>query len=184
MEVGEKQATAIHGTSPSPSTDDVSSNIVGFETDLDHLPKNYYYSPFFIGSMLATGFSLCCGVGAFGLAAPLLTIINEDLGPDKNFIWVSLIYNVTLSVCLVLVGKLSDVFGRRYFFIGGQLIGVIGCVVCVKSTSVPMLIGKVVTAFSKSQVLTEYRWQFTTGNCDCSATKLPFRHGRIGTNET
>jgi hypothetical protein len=145
----EKQAGVIHDPSPAPSTEDVSSEIVGFETDLDHLPKNYYYSPFFVGSMLATGFSLMCGVGAFGYAAPLLSIINAELGPNKNFIWVSLIYNVTLSVCLVLVGKLSDVFGRRYFFIGGQLIAVIGCIVCAKSTSVPMLIGKFHVTFLK-----------------------------------
>jgi MFS family permease len=31
--------------------------------------------------------------------------------------------------------------GRRYFFIGGQIIGVLGCIVCAKATSVPMLIG-------------------------------------------
>jgi MFS family permease len=147
MEVGEKQGSVIHDPSPSPSTDDVSADIVGFETDIDHLPEGYFRSPFFIGSMLATGLSLTCGVGAFGLAAPLLSTINAELGPNKNFIWVSLIYNVTLSVCLVLVGKLSDVFGRRYFFIGGQIIGVIGCIVCAKSTSVPMLIGKSIPLF-------------------------------------
>jgi MFS family permease len=92
--------------------------------------------------MLATGLSLTCGVAAFGYAAPLLATINADLGPDPLFVWVSLVYNVTLSVCLVLVGRLSDIFGRRYFFIGGQVIGVIGCIVCAKASSVPMLIGK------------------------------------------
>jgi MFS family permease len=92
--------------------------------------------------MLATGLSLTCGVAAFGYAAPLLATINADLGPDPLFVWVSLVYNVTLSVGLVLVGRLSDIFGRRYFFVGGQIIGVLGCIVCAKATSVPMLIGK------------------------------------------
>jgi MFS family permease len=115
--------------------------IVGFETDINHLPKGYYTSMYFLGSMLATGMSLLCGVSAFGYAAPLLSIINAELGPDPMFVWVSLVYNVTLSVGLVMVGKLSDVFGRRYFFIGGQVFGVIGSIVCANSTSVPMLIG-------------------------------------------
>lgn len=51
-------------------------------------------------------------------------------------------YNVTLAIALVLVGRLSDIFGRRYFFVGGQLIGITGSIVCAKATSVPMLIGK------------------------------------------
>ncbi|KAH7028983.1 fungal trichothecene efflux pump-domain-containing protein [Microdochium trichocladiopsis] len=82
--------------------------IIGFETDLSHLPPGYYTSKFFIGSMFAVGV---------------------------------LVYNVTLAIALVLVGRLSDIFGRRYFFIGGQVLGVIGSVVCAKSKSVPMLIG-------------------------------------------
>ncbi|KXJ90089.1 fungal trichothecene efflux pump [Microdochium bolleyi] len=115
--------------------------IIGFETDLSELPAGYYTSKFFVGSMFAVGVSLTAGVAAFGFAAPLLTIINNDLGPDPMFIWVSLVYNVTLAIALVLVGRLSDIFGRRWFFIGGQVLAVIGSVVCAKSTSVPMLIG-------------------------------------------
>lgn len=75
------------------------------------------------------------------------------------FIWVSLVYNVMLAIGLVLVGRLSDIFGecqcifmdsnvwlrtftgRRYFFIGGQVIAIIGCAICAKANSVPMLIG-------------------------------------------
>lgn len=45
-----------------------------------------------------------------------------------------------LTWCVV--GRLSDIFGRRWFFIGGQIIGVLGCIVCAKATSVPMLIGE------------------------------------------
>lgn len=145
----EKTSVVHNDAVSSPSSDNVvrddasSDNVIhGFETDIEHLPPGYYYSPFFIGSMLAVALSLTCGVAAFGYAAPLLTQINAELGPDPMFVWVSLVYNVMLSVGLVLVGRLSDIFGRRYFFIGGQVIGVLGCVVCAKSTSVPMLIGK------------------------------------------
>jgi hypothetical protein len=143
----DEKAAAIHqDVTPTPSSSDnlsdVDSPIHGFETDVDHLPPGYYRSKFFLGSMIATGLSLTCGVAAFGYAAPLLSTINADLGPDPMFVWVSLVYNVTLSVGLVLVGRLSDIFGRRYFFIGGQIIAVLGCIVCAKASSVPMLIGK------------------------------------------
>jgi MFS family permease len=57
---------------------------------------------------------LTAATGQFGYAAPILSVINEDLGPSSNYIWISLIYNVCLSVFLPIVGRLSDMFGRRY----------------------------------------------------------------------
>lgn len=56
----------------------------GFQTDETSLPKGYYRSPFFVGTMFATGLGLSAGVGGFALAAPELTIINADIGPDAN----------------------------------------------------------------------------------------------------
>ncbi|KAF2403745.1 MFS general substrate transporter [Trichodelitschia bisporula] len=111
------------------------------EIDETDLRKGYYRSPFFIGSFMAIGLGLWAGTASFGYAAAILTFINTDLGPDKNFTWVSLIYNVTLSVCLGPMGRLSDIFGRRWFFIGGGIIGVVGSIVCATAKSVPVLIG-------------------------------------------
>merc|ERR1711881_499123 len=94
----------------------------GFTTDLDNIPRGYYYSPAFLGTMFATGIGLAAATGAFGLAAPMLGIINNDIGPDPNISWVSLIYPVTMAVGLLLVGRLSDLFGRRWFVIGGMVL--------------------------------------------------------------
>lgn len=58
------------------------------------------------------------GTGAFCYAALLLTQNSAELGPDPMIIWVSLVYSM-LAVGLALVGRVSDIFGRRYFFIGG-----------------------------------------------------------------
>lgn len=63
--------------------------------------------------MTATGLGLCSAVGGFGLAAPNLALINAELGPDPNITWVSLVYTLTLAIGLLLVGRLSDLFGRR-----------------------------------------------------------------------
>jgi MFS family permease len=39
------------------------------------------------------------------------------------------------------VGRLSDIIGRRYFFIGSQAFAVVGSIICAKSNSINMLIG-------------------------------------------
>jgi MFS family permease len=76
-----------------------------------------------------------------GYAAPILGIINAELGPDSRYIWISLVYNAVLAIFLAPLGRLTDIFGRRYFFIGGGVIGVVGSIVCATAKSIPMLIG-------------------------------------------
>ena len=83
----------------------------GFQANESTLPKGYYTRPFFVGTMFATGLGLSAGVGGFALAAPELAVINADIGPDANINWVSLVYTLTLAVGLLLVGRLSDLFG-------------------------------------------------------------------------
>ncbi|KAJ4354329.1 uncharacterized protein N0V89_006064 [Didymosphaeria variabile] len=105
------------------------------------LPKGYFTSANFLGSMFAIGASFGCGVGGFGLAAPVLSFINADIGPDANLSWVSLAYLLTNSVGLMLVGRLSDLFvGRRWFFIGGNALATLGCIVAAVAPNVPTLI--------------------------------------------
>lgn len=73
--------------------------------------------------------------------APLLGIINEDIGPDPNYVWIALCYILTLAIGQVLVGRVSDLFGRRWFFVGGSAMALLGCIISAVATSVPMLIG-------------------------------------------
>lgn len=80
-------------------------------------------------------------MGGFALAAPLLTLINNDIGPDAQIIWVALAYTLPLAVFQPLVGRLSDLFGRRWFFISGTVLSLIGAIVCSVAKTVPTLIG-------------------------------------------
>lgn len=67
----------------------------------------------FIGLIIA----LCLGYNSSNLGYVLssysLTRINEDLGPSDNLLWVNLGYTLSLSVSFLLIGRFSDIFGRR-----------------------------------------------------------------------
>ncbi|KAF2839352.1 MFS general substrate transporter [Patellaria atrata CBS 101060] len=115
--------------------------VTNFETDEDDLPRGYFKSSFFIGTMVAIGLSLMAGVAGFGYAAPILVIINADIGPDPNVVWVSLSYTLVQAVTFTIVGRVSDIFGRRWVFIGGAVLGVIGSIICATAQSINTLIG-------------------------------------------
>jgi hypothetical protein len=111
-----------------------------FAIDESNLPKGYFRSATFIGSMLSIGLSFGCGVGGFAFVAPILGVINADLGPDPNLVWVALAYTLTSAVFLMITGRLTDLFGRRWFMIGGNVLGLIGCIVCATAKNINALI--------------------------------------------
>ncbi|KAF2665042.1 MFS general substrate transporter [Microthyrium microscopicum] len=104
------------------------------------LPPGYFRSFSFIGSIFAIGAAFGCAVGGFSLIAPVLAIINADVGPDPNIIWLALGYLLTTSIGLILVGRITDLFGRRWVFIFGNVIALLGAIVCATAHGVPQLI--------------------------------------------
>jgi MFS family permease len=50
-------------------------------------------------------------------------------------------YILSLGVCLLLVGRLSDIFGRRWFFVGGSILALIGNIIGATAQNVNSLIG-------------------------------------------
>ncbi|KAG7137010.1 Trichothecene efflux pump TRI12 like protein [Verticillium longisporum] len=121
--------------------DNVDSASADFEMEEDAMPPGYFRSRFFIGSMMGIGLGLMAGVAGFGYAAPILGVINADIGPDPNIVWVALVYTLVSAVTLTIIGRVSDIFGRRYMFVGGAALGVIGSIVCAVAPDVPTLIG-------------------------------------------
>lgn len=142
--VGESDSSSPQ--SPTTPTDSSGKGIAdsedhGFMTTLEH-QHGYYSSVFLIGSVASIGLSAMAGVGGFSLAASILkTQINQDIGPSANIIWVSLVYLLTQAVVQTLIGRLSDLFGRRWFFIGSNVIALIGSIVCARAQSVDTLVG-------------------------------------------
>ncbi|MBV6715857.1 MDR family MFS transporter [Paenibacillus chitinolyticus] len=57
------------------------------------------------------------------------TIVGEMGGLDK-FVWVTTAYMVTEMACMPIFGKLSDMYGRKRFFIFGIIVFMIGSALC------------------------------------------------------
>ncbi|KJR86889.1 siderophore iron transporter [Sporothrix schenckii 1099-18] len=89
-------------------------------------------------------FALCCQINAYimTLLVPgaMLTAINADLGPDNNYTWITLCWPLGASVFVSIGGRLTDIFGRRYFMITGALISIAGTLVGANGKSIPMMI--------------------------------------------
>lgn len=71
----------------------------------------------------------------------MASVLGLTSWQDPNYVWVSLSYTLTTAVALTIVGRISDIFGRRYIFIGGAAFGVIGSVVCATASTINTLIG-------------------------------------------
>ncbi|GAQ47668.1 trichothecene efflux pump [Aspergillus niger] len=74
------------------------------------LPPRYFCSSLFLGSMTAIGLGLLAAIAGFAFPAPLLAIINPEIGPSADISWVSLTYTLTIAVGLTLIGRTTDIF--------------------------------------------------------------------------
>ncbi|KAI2620469.1 trichothecene efflux pump [Hypoxylon sp. NC1633] len=106
----------------------------------DDLPKGYFYSIGFIGAV--TGFCLSVISGFIFLLLPtnVLTYINADIGPSPYIVWVNIARTLALSFTYTILGRLSDLFGRRWFFIGGNVVALVGIIICSAAQNVNGLI--------------------------------------------
>lgn len=74
------------------------------------------------------------------LPANTLALINQSIGPSPNLIWVSISWTAGFAIGFTLVGRLSDIFGRRWFFIMSSVLGLIGTIIGASAQSINMLI--------------------------------------------
>lgn len=77
----------------------------------------------------------------YSMPASILSVIGNDLNAGTSISLASLTITLIKGVCLLLVGSISDVIGRRYFLLGGQLVNFVGAIVAACATNVNMLIG-------------------------------------------
>ncbi|KAF2636610.1 MFS general substrate transporter [Massarina eburnea CBS 473.64] len=136
----------------------------------DEFDKSYWYSWRFLGSMFAVGVAFMGGIGGIALISPVLGDINAEIGPSPNINWVPLVNLCAGAVFFLLVGQLSDIFGRRWFFIIGSVVGLIGAIIGATAQNVNTLIGAevfigIAVAFQQSffwvvAELVPMRWRY------------------------
>ncbi|KAK8102197.1 hypothetical protein PG984_015343 [Apiospora sp. TS-2023a] len=101
------EKTHIDGT-----VDYVSADVLGGE--VTELPAGYFRSAQFIGTVVATCTGSICAYLSWVMPANTLSLINADLGPSPDIGWVGTAYLLGNSIGFLLVGRLSDIFGRRW----------------------------------------------------------------------
>src|SRR5690625_2097032 len=82
---------------------------------------------------------LMAGMDSTVVSTALPTIVN-DLGGFDKFIWVTSAYLVMRMASTPIFGKLSDMYGRKRFFIFGLVLFLLGSMLCGTAGSMPQLI--------------------------------------------
>ncbi|KAF2645781.1 siderophore iron transporter [Massarina eburnea CBS 473.64] len=142
MPFNEKKIETVHDQIEdvsNPYHDEVASEAKG--GDLSEMPEGYYRNWHFIGSVLAVAFMAQGLYLGYVLPANTITIINADLGPDPNYALIPVVKTLCGGVGLIMVGRLSDIFGRRWFMIGGSMMAIIGSILCATATNIDIVLG-------------------------------------------
>ncbi|OQU99102.1 hypothetical protein CLAIMM_04789 [Cladophialophora immunda] len=71
---------------------------------------------------------------------PILGPLNASLGPSETYTWISSAYNMAVAISWCFVGPLSDALGRRWFFLCGGVLGIVGGIVAGTAKSVNTVI--------------------------------------------
>ena len=66
--------------------------------------------------------------------------IVSDLGGFSQYTWITTIYIICSATALPITGKLTDMFGRKYFYITGLIIFLLASLLCGFSNSMTLLI--------------------------------------------
>ncbi len=71
---------------------------------------------------------------------PAMPRIIADLGGFQQYTWVAIAHTVASAVAIPIVGKLTDMYGRKYFYLGGIAIYTVASLLSGLSTTMNQLI--------------------------------------------
>ncbi|KAK6857350.1 trichothecene efflux pump [Apiospora arundinis] len=120
------------------TVDLVSAKVIGGE--VDEMPAGYFRGAQFIGTVVATCTASICAYLAWVMPANTLSLIDADLGPSPDIGWVGTAYLLGNGIGFLLVGRLSDIFGRRWMVLTCNSLSTVGCVVGATAPTVGALI--------------------------------------------
>ena len=92
-------------------------------------------------SLVCVGLAMFLAALSQTVVASIMTSIVADLGGFDRYTWPSTSYLVTATVAYPIVGRLSDIYGRRAFLIAGIAIFIVGSALVGVSASMNQVIG-------------------------------------------
>ncbi|CAG2003328.1 unnamed protein product [Fusarium graminearum] len=98
-------------------------------TTADELPEGYYTSPRVIASFAGFSLNVCATYFVLQASASALPNILQDIGQSENQGLFSTLWTMGQAVSILVMGRLTDRFGRRPFVIATHIIGLVGAIV-------------------------------------------------------
>ena len=74
------------------------------------------------------------------IPASAVSYIDADLGPSPSTGWINVTWSLGAAVLVSVSGRLSDIFGRRYFMLCGAIIAFIGTIIGATGRSILQMI--------------------------------------------
>src|SRR5438105_15326167 len=74
------------------------------------------------------------------IVGPALPRIIGDLKGFDHYAWVVTIYLLTSTISVPIFGKLSDIYGRKWFYLGGTVVFLLGSILSGVSQDITQLI--------------------------------------------
>ncbi|KAJ0121963.1 trichothecene efflux pump [Diaporthe amygdali] len=108
--------------------------------DYAMMQRGYFRSPQFLGTLTAQCLASICAYVSWVLPSNTLSLINAELGPSPNITWVATMFLIGCSIGFLLVGRLSDLYGRKWMVLGTSVLGLVGCVIGSCAQNVETLI--------------------------------------------
>lgn len=102
------------------------------------------------------------------IPSTILSFINADLGPSPNYPWITISWTLCASIIISVGGRLSDIFGRRYFILFGACVSFTGTIVGATGQSINQMIASGVIfgigSGFQEMVSTAYKRQVCSAN--------------------
>lgn len=122
----------------------------------------------FLGTYFAALLSCVGCFGTYVMPVTSLAILNMILGPSPNHTWVALAWTLLSAVSFTLIGRLSDIFGRRWFFIGSSALALLGSIIGSTASNMNTLVAA--SVFLGSASAGQLSMNYTVGEL------VPVRH--------
>ncbi|OAL37367.1 hypothetical protein AYO20_03216 [Fonsecaea nubica] len=133
------QAEVIHEEEKERESEKHDAAIISPENEIEAYENRALDLRSILG-IVALAFTYEACILSFIVPAVILLTINADIGPSTQIAWVAQAWTVGGAVTQTVAGRCSDIFGRRNFFIAGNLLGLVGTIVASRADKVNQVI--------------------------------------------